>query len=342
VPCARLFLPNSTNVSVKLAIVIVNWNGGELLHRCLASVDQSPPNLAYEIVVVDNASTDGSREWLESLRNRIRLIKNETNLGFGRAANQALTLTNAEIVLLINPDAEVPPGAIDTLIATLLSDNRIGACGPRILNADGSVQVSVWHNPARAWQILLSQMRLYLLLPQPLRGELLLGWHWKHDRKRTVPMLSGAAIMARREMIEEVGGFDERFHMYGEDNEWCWRVTRAGWQLVFEPAVTIVHHGGQSVQQRWTDAERLRIQLDAEYSFQEQVLPRWRLVVNQLANYFVDSVQKGWRRIRGIHHPRIELKTRIHGEQLRRSLGIGPAKTRTPRPKSESDLRPIK
>ena len=94
-----------------------------------------------------------------------------------------------------------------------------------MLNADGSLQTSVFFNPPCVWHTILSQLWLYRLLPRRIRGELLLGWHWSHDRERSVPMLGGAAILAKREMIEEVGGFNERFHMYSEDNEWCWRIT---------------------------------------------------------------------------------------------------------------------
>ena len=103
---------------VELAIIIVNWNSGELLRRCLESVTQYPPSCPYEIIVVDNASTDGSREWLISLGDRVRLIKNEENQGFGRANNQAFAATTAPLLFLLNSDAEVHAGAIDTLIET--------------------------------------------------------------------------------------------------------------------------------------------------------------------------------------------------------------------------------
>ena len=96
---------------------------------------------------------------------------------------------------------------------------------------------------------MLSQLWLYHLLPQRIRGELLLGWHWKHDRERFVPMLGAAAIMARREMIEEVGGFNERFHMYAEDNEWCWRITKSHWRLMFVPEAVVLHHGATQLEQ---------------------------------------------------------------------------------------------
>ena len=120
----------------------------------------------------------------------------EENRGFGAANNQGFALTNSPFVFLLNLDTEVGPGTIDTLLRTIKSDS-IGVCGPKIFNADGSLQISAFFNPPRVWHTLLSQLKL-LLLPQRFRGELLLGRHWDHDRQRPVPMLSGAAMLARQ------------------------------------------------------------------------------------------------------------------------------------------------
>lgn len=310
-------------MSAELSIIIVNWNAGALLQRCIQSIVQKPPSISWEIFVIDNASTDGSTEWLKTASlssSQIKLIENSDNAGFGKANNQGFKFSSAPFVLLLNPDTEVTQGAIDTLLATLQSDPRIGACGPRLINPDGSVQISVWRNPPAAWEILLSQLKLYLLLPRRMRGELLLGGHWDHTRRRTVPMLSGAAILARRQMIDEVGGFDERFHVYGEDNEWCLRITRAGWQLMFVPEAIVLHHGAQSSMQRWTDLQKLDVQLEASYVFQKHSLARWQLVSNQIANVFTSTAQHLWRRIRGIEAPEVARAWRIHCRHLKRSL----------------------
>jgi GT2 family glycosyltransferase len=312
----------------ELSIIIVNWNGGEFLRRSVESIIANPPAVEHEIVVIDNASTDESiamlraSELARELINRgcLRIIENDKNLGFGRANNQAFALTEAPLLLLLNPDTEVTPGSIDCLIATLQSSTRIAAVGPRLLNVNGSLQISVWRNPPSAWEILLSQLKLYLLLPRRLRGELLLGGHWDHNRQRTVPMLSGAAILARREMINDVGGFDERFHVYGEDNEWCLRIIRAGWHLMFEPGAIVLHHGAQSSLQRWTDLQKLNVQLEASYVFQKHSLPRWQLVSNQMASVLTSSAQHLWRRIRGVDAPEVALARQIHLHHLKRAL----------------------
>jgi N-acetylglucosaminyl-diphospho-decaprenol L-rhamnosyltransferase len=311
-----------------VSIIIVNWNGGSLLTRCIETIVSSAPKATYEIVVVDNASEDDSLAQLRASevaatlleRRQLRIVKNADNRGFGAANNQAFALTDSPCLFLLNCDTEVRPGAIDTLIEKLNADPRIGACGPKILNSDGSVQVSAYFNPPRAWHTLLSQLWLYRLLPRRIRGELLLGGHWDHDRERSVPMLGGAAFMARREMIEQVGGFDERFHMYGEDNEWCWRITKSGWHLMFVPDAVVVHHGAQSSIKRWSDDERLRVKMAAGFNFEHRALRRWQLAANQLANYMVITVQIAGRKLLGVERPDLKVIKEMHREHLKRSL----------------------
>src|SRR2546423_7431704 len=149
---------------VELSIIIVNWNGGELLRRSLESVAAHPPRCPYEIVVVDNASTDGSREWLMSLGAGVRLILNEENQGFGRGNNQAFAATEAPLLFLLNSDAEVHAGAIDALVETINSDERIGVTGPRLINPDGTLQASVWRNPVTPFETVANTLRLYKLM----------------------------------------------------------------------------------------------------------------------------------------------------------------------------------
>jgi len=315
-----------------LSIIIVNWNGGSLLARCLETVVSSAPKVSYEIVVIDNASTDTSLAELRTNEvagpmfesTQLRVVENTENRGFGTANNQAFKLTSSPFVFLLNLDTEVPPGTIDTLIDKLKSDPKIGACGPRILNFDGSLQVSVFFNPPSVWHTVLSQLWLYHLLPRRIRGELLLGWHWNHDREREVPMLGGAAIMARREMIEQVGGFDERFHMYAEDNEWCWRITKSDWRLMFVPEAILRHHGAQSAGKRWSPADQIRVRLRAGFNFEHRALPRWKVAANQLANYLVVSVQITGRKLLGIQHPELSVIKEMHREHLKRAFSNHP------------------
>src|ERR1041385_1827689 len=294
-----------------LSIIIVNWNGGRLLTKCVESIVKSAPKPEYEIVIVDNASADYSLAQLCANETaaamidsgQLRIISNPENRGFGAANNQAFALTDSPFVFLLNSDTEVRPGTIDTLMQKLTSDAKIGACGPKLLNPDGTTQTSVYFNPPRVWHTILSQLWLYRLLPRRMRGELLLGWHWSHDRERSVPMLGGAAIVAKREMIEQVGGFNERFHMYAEDNEWCWRIRQNNWRLMFVPDAILLHHGAQSSGKRWTPADQIRVRLSAGFNFERQVLPRWRLAANQFANWVVGTVQVAGRKLLRIQNP---------------------------------------
>jgi len=333
---AHHILRPPATVTIDLSIIIVNWNAGDLLRRCAASIVGSCPAVAYEIIVVDNASSDQSlallRQDVEAAalmaEGRLRIVENAENRGFGRANNQAFVLSHGAFVLLLNPDTLMVPGAIESLIAVLRADRRIGACGPRLVNPDGSLQISVWRNPPTAWEIVLSNVKLYRLLPARIRGELLLGPHWRHDRRRRVRMLSAAALMVRRETIDAIGGFDERFHMYAEDNEWCLRMARAGWLLVFEPAVVVRHDEAQSSLKRWSRLEKRRVQLEASYLFQQVSLPRRQLVANQLASYMTAHAQRAWRQMRGVDTSEMAMVARLHGQHLRQALHRATARHR--------------
>ena len=315
-------------MSAELSIIIVNWNGGELLRRTVESIALSPPSVEHEVIVIDNASTDESLARLRAsetvtplvARERLRVVENEANLGFGKANNQAFKLTDAPLLFLLNPDTEVTQGSIDKLIDTVRSGPRIGMAGPKLVNADGSLQVSVWRNPPAAWEMLLTGLRLHRLLPRRARGELLLGDHWDYSRRRTVGMLGGSALMVRREVVEEVGGFDERFHMYGEDNEWCLRITRAGWQLIFEPEAVVMHHGAASSMKRWDSLAKQRVQSEAMLNFMRYALPRRHRVTNLATACFLLTLQNAARKIGGRERRDVEQTLRLYVADLKRAL----------------------
>jgi GT2 family glycosyltransferase len=234
-------------------------------------------------------------------------------------SEQLQSIAAQQLLFLLNADTEVLPGAVDMVTATLRAGEHIGACGPRLLNADGSLQPSVWRNPSTPWEIIIAGVGLWRLIPRRTRGELLLGRHWDHASRRTVPMLFGAAILAKRAVFSEVGGFDERFHMYGEDHEWCLRVTRAGWQIVFEPSARVVHHGSQFSLRRWGSRERLGVQLDSYFRFQRLALSRRHRIGNLLAVCFVTALHWVWRRLRGQSTDDVALTLTMHLADLKRS-----------------------
>jgi len=310
-----------------ISIIIVNWNGRDLLARCMGSILKHPPSAPYEIVVVDNASTDGSVEWLRAAHwngwlkdANLRLIENKENVGFGRANNIAFSQTSARMLLLLNSDTEVREGTIDRLVEAVESNKKAAGCGPKMLNADGGFRPTVYRNPPTVWEILVTGLRLYYLLPSRIRAELLLGPHWDHSKRRTTRTLSGAAILLRREVIDSVGGFDEEFYFYGEDIELGLRIVNSGWDLLFEPAAQVVHHGSKSALQRWGPEEVHRRSIDASLLCYRKSLPRFRFVANCLANCLVYSFMRIWRRARGASTRDIDIALSVHREHLREAV----------------------
>lgn len=309
---------------MELSIIIVNWNGQGLLAKCLESIVKRPPAVPYEIVVVDNASTDGSVEWLRAAQSNgllkgagFRLIENTENFGFARANNIAFRQTSSRLVFLLNSDTEVREGAIDRLIETLKSNEKAGGCGPKLLNPDGSLQHSVYRNPPTAWEILVTGLRLYYLLPRRIRGALLLGPYWDHASRRKARMLSGAAILLRKEVIDSVGGFDEEFHFYGEDIELCLRIVNSGWELWFEPDAQIVHHGAASALLRWGSEEQLRVIVDGNMRSFKKSLPRPHFIANCLASCLVLLLERVWRLIRGVSTKDIDIQFDVYRRHLK-------------------------
>jgi N-acetylglucosaminyl-diphospho-decaprenol L-rhamnosyltransferase len=281
-------------MSVELSIIIVNWNGIKFLPDCLRSIVENPPSLSYEIVMVDNGSTDGSFEWLKSgevgkILNgaNFTLLDNRENLGFGKANNLAVAQTDSPYVFLLNPDTIVKANAIDKLLETLRSSDKIGAVAPKLLNGDGSLQPNVWGFPPTPLSILVDGLKLYKFLPSKIFSRWLYRTHWNYAERIAVPIFSGAAIMAKREMIDKVGAFDEDFHMYGEDAEWCIRINRRGWKTFFEPEAEIYHLGGQSSMQRWGGVATRVKEEEAFIAFQRKCLPKYHVFFNLLTRSFV-------------------------------------------------------
>lgn len=228
-----------------LSVVIVNWNVRELLRRCLASLAGDREEL--EIIVVDNASTDGSVEMLRADFAHVRLVANTDNRGFPAANNQGIALARGRYVLLLNPDTEVLGDALTAMVRFMEAHPDVGLLGPQLLNPDGSVQSSRRRFPTLATAFFESTwlerwappalLRHYYMLDQP------------DDRTLDVDWVTGAAMLVRRQAIAQVGGMDEGFFMYSEELDWCRRIKAAGWRVVYYPAAQIVHHVGKSSEQ---------------------------------------------------------------------------------------------
>lgn len=225
-----------------LSIIIVTFNTREMTLDCLRALTQDIADIDAEIFVVDNASRDDTAASVMETYPSVRYILNERNLGFGAANNQALKLSNGDFILLLNSDAFPKPGAIPTLIKELQSQPKTGLIGPRLLNSDGTTQLSCFKfpSPARAW---LENLWLASIFPNTSCGDYR---RWPHDVPRLVEWVIGACVLVRREVYEQVGGFDERFFMYAEESDWQLRIKKAGWDIAFTPNAQVTHLAGAS------------------------------------------------------------------------------------------------
>jgi N-acetylglucosaminyl-diphospho-decaprenol L-rhamnosyltransferase len=244
-----------------IAVVIVSFNTLDLLRNCLASLRNC--TLPLQIVVVDNASRDGSAAMVRAEFPEVELHALEQNLGFAAGNNLALQKLGLVVgrakqeagapalCLLLNPDTVVHQGAIEALADFLMAHPRVGMVGPRLLNPDGSLQTAAFRFPT------LSMTALDLFPP----GEVLPGrlynswWHGRYPQEAPgsapfpIDHPLGACMLVRREVIEQVGVFDEGYFMYVEEVEWCWRIHQAGWAIWQVPAAQVTHVGGAATSQ---------------------------------------------------------------------------------------------
>jgi N-acetylglucosaminyl-diphospho-decaprenol L-rhamnosyltransferase len=228
------------------AAVIVNYNAGAALSACVASALAQTPR--PELVVVDNSSTDGSVDDLLRAQPGVRVVRSGGNLGYARAANLGIAATGAPVVAVLNPDTVLAPGVGAALTAGFATDPDLGAAGPRLHNTDGTVYPSARQIPSMVDAV----------------GHGLLFFVWRDnpftrryretgadpDRPRDVDWVSGAAVWLRRAALDDVGGWDERYFMYVEDVDLCWRLRRGGWRVAYEPAGIVEHLLGVSTASR--------------------------------------------------------------------------------------------
>lgn len=230
-----------------LSIIIVSWNTRELLQACLASVYSSLQVLTradLEIWVVDNQSSDGSADMVAERFPDVNLIRSPANLGFAGGNNAGLRQATGKFVLLLNPDTVVRPGGLDNLVRFLEGTPQAGAAGSRLLNPDGSLQVSCYPFPTvsrEIWRLLhLDRLRTYGIYD--MSG-------WSLAEPHPVEVIQGASLIVRKTVLDEVGLMDESYFMYTEEVDLCYRIHQAGWGLAWVPGSQVVHYGGQSTAQ---------------------------------------------------------------------------------------------
>jgi GT2 family glycosyltransferase len=228
-----------------LTIIIVSWNVKELLRNCLKSLaDDHVPDWA-EVVVVDNNSSDQSGEMVAAEFPWAKLIRSSQNVGFSRANNAACRQSNSDFVFLLNPDTIVPSGAVRKLMDFASAHPEVGAVGPKLYSANGSIQFEGAVELPTIWNVFCDLALLSQVFPRSrLFCRRKMGY-WNHEGDREVPGISGAAMLVRREALDRIGFLNETL-FYAEDMDFCLRLRRAGWTVFYLASASVVHYGGGS------------------------------------------------------------------------------------------------
>jgi GT2 family glycosyltransferase len=224
-----------------LSVVIVAYRCRDLLYRCLSSLEASPPPLPLEVCVVDNGSADGTLEMLARDFPEVRVHAAGRNLGFGRATNVGIRGTTGRLVLALNPDVYVTPGALEAMLELMDAHPEVGIAGCRLELEDGSAD----HAAKRAFPTPVSALGHFTGLWRLSSGTPLAGYRAPGVERGRVDAVNGAFMLMRRQALDEVGLFDEGYWMYMEDLDLCYRFAEAGWTTWYEPSVTVLHvkHG---------------------------------------------------------------------------------------------------
>jgi GT2 family glycosyltransferase len=230
----------------------VTWNTAELTVTALRRLLDTDQGVEIRLLVRDNGSTDGTPEAIAERVPEASLDADDRNLGFAAGMNTLLARSDAPWFFALNPDAWPMPGAIGRLVEAAQSWPRAAAVAPRLERPDGEIEHSTHPFPSARVAGLLA-LGLSRVLPERTLDRFALEGHWHHDRPRTVDWAVGAALLMRRAALDDIGGFDERFFMYAEDLEWCWRAHTRGWEIRFDPSAVVVHVGNASGAQAFAD-----------------------------------------------------------------------------------------
>lgn len=229
----------------ELSIVVISFNTREMTHDCLSSVVSGLGDLSAELIVVDNASTDGSADMIAQSFPQATLIRNTDNRGFAAANNQAFKVAKGHFILLLNSDTLVLGNVLSRSVAFLRENPSVAAMGCRVLNPDRTLQRTCSMEPS------LLNLTLMLFALDKLRHPRWFGRyqyrHWDRLSQKDVEVISGCYLMTRATIFASVGALDESFFFFGEETDWCMRVRKAGWRCTLAPIGEIIHYGGGSV-----------------------------------------------------------------------------------------------
>ncbi len=230
-----------------ISVIVINLNTRDLLRECLGSVIEEAARTPLEIIVVDNASSDGSVEMVRNEFPSVQLIVNTTNEGFARPNNKGMQCSSGDFVFLLNSDARLTPGSLQALESFMKQQGDAGACGPMLVYPDGRLQKSVKGFPT-LWTHTCDMTGLDRLFSRTRlfgRGEM---GYFSYQSTAEVDHVMAAAFLVRRAVIMQTGMLDDQFRIYYNDMDWCYRMKQAGWKIFYVPAATVVHHLGRTVE----------------------------------------------------------------------------------------------
>lgn len=250
-----------------LSVVIVNWNVSGDLSDCLTSIFNSQDRLSKEVLVVDNASTDGSTATVRRSFPVVRLLENPVNVGFPRANNQALEICSGAYVLLLNPDTVLSPAALQACVDFMREHPEVGMLGCKILCTDGRIQYECARNFPSLGALVWESVYLDRAFPKSRLFGRTLMTYWGHLDSREVPCISGAFMLVSRECLARLGPMDETLPMYLDDIDWCYRVWKVGYRVYYLSSVSIVHKFGRSTARVSSRFRRIFLGSDALQEF---------------------------------------------------------------------------
>lgn len=231
--------------NIKLSIIIVNYNTRVILDECIGSILKNPFHENFEVIVIDNASSDGSVEFIRQKYPSVMLLVNEKNLGFAGANNRGVKTARGKYILLLNSDAEVLDGSLDKMFDYMETNPSVGIVGPKLIGAGGKIIQMSW-----GWlPTILKELLQKIFTPEHIfKYEFLqLMVKFLERKQREVELVSGACMFIRKEVLNSVGLLDENFFLYFEEPDFCMRVHNAGWKIIFLPDVEVIHKLGQTM-----------------------------------------------------------------------------------------------
>ena len=262
-----------------ISFIIVNYNTKDLLKKLLNSLEKFFQG--EEIIVIDNASSDGSADMVRRESPSVHLIANKENIGFARANNQAMEIAKGDVFVLINSDAELADDSLRHAVDMVINDRTCGLAGCRLMNSDGSTQISVGRFPGVSYA-LLSNTGLGVLLPARMRGRILAGRYFDYTGQAEVDWVMGACLILRKDVYLTAGGLNTDYFMFGEDMEWCYRIKKAGYRIIYTPSARVIHHFNKSGASG--AAKRYELMYRNYYSFCETNFGRVRSTIIRVLN----------------------------------------------------------